>query len=740
MKGGMVYDLTNDVLKTCDGTNWNTVGGGGGAAGPSFHVNKAGTNQTVSSSESVITWTNDTTAPAFDSNANFAANRFTPTVAGKYLITLNTYVVSGTHQSKIYQNTTKVAESFNAASNSIVPLSIVVDMNGTTDYIEARISAPSGTVLEGLVAHTNMSGSLLGGGGGGSTTLAGLTDVDVSGIANGKVLAYNSTSSKWEATAAAGGTPAGSVAGAMQFRGSTAIFAADDINLVWDDTNNRLGIGTATPAASSILDLTSTAKGFLPPRMTTTNRDAITSPATGLTIYNTTNGQLEIYSGTTWTGVGSMTAGTIAAFAATSCPSGWTEYTAARGRFLRGIDPSGSTLVDPDGTRAPGSTQLDAFKSHVHTLGGDVPLSNIGGTQAGGNGSVRSVAGSTAAAGGAETRPVNVAVIFCSYNGAGNVPATATVSGTTNYVAKFTGTQAVGNSQIFDNGTNVGIGTTAPDAKLTAWGAITDTVGSGLLNLGAAGDRSYWTVRLDGSADFALDSYVSSWNNRFFIDRQSGNVGIGTASPSNYRLVVDPATQNSAKIGILVIGKSGNEYPSVGYNVRYGGTAGAYTYDNGDTAGMIRFQSGKVETFTAASGTAGNAISFMTGPYVALGGTTWSAGSDVRLKKNIQPITVLDKLGDFRAVSFDWKETGKHDVGVIAQEIYKAFPEVVDKGDDDLEAEITAASDGKWGVQYDKLGALALQAAKELKAENDNQDAEIRELREEIKALKAAIH
>jgi hypothetical protein len=40
------------------------------------------------------------------------------------------------------------------------------------------------------------------------------------------------------------------------------------------------------------------------------------------------------------------------------------------------------------------------------------------------------------------------------------------VSGTTNYVAKFTSGTAIGNSQIFDNGTNVGIGTTTPNTKL----------------------------------------------------------------------------------------------------------------------------------------------------------------------------------------------------------------------------------------------------------------------------------
>jgi len=48
----------------------------------------------------------------------------------------------------------------------------------------------------------------------------------------------------------------------------------------------QVGIGTTNPDASSILDLTSISQGLLAPRMTTIQRDAIISPATGLLIYN----------------------------------------------------------------------------------------------------------------------------------------------------------------------------------------------------------------------------------------------------------------------------------------------------------------------------------------------------------------------------------------------------------------------------------------------------------------------
>jgi hypothetical protein len=49
----------------------------------------------------------------------------------------------------------------------------------------------------------------------------------------------------------------------------------------------QVGIGTTSPAASSMLDISSTTSGLLTPRMTTTQRTAISSPADGLIVYDT---------------------------------------------------------------------------------------------------------------------------------------------------------------------------------------------------------------------------------------------------------------------------------------------------------------------------------------------------------------------------------------------------------------------------------------------------------------------
>ena len=63
-------------------------------------------------------------------------------------------------------------------------------------------------------------------------------------------------------------------------------------------STTKVGVGTSTPSAP--LDVTSTTGGVVFPRLTTTQRDAISSPTNGETIYNTTTTQVESYNGTAW--------------------------------------------------------------------------------------------------------------------------------------------------------------------------------------------------------------------------------------------------------------------------------------------------------------------------------------------------------------------------------------------------------------------------------------------------------
>ena len=67
----------------------------------------------------------------------------------------------------------------------------------------------------------------------------------------------------------------------------------------------QVGIGTISPDASSALDVTATDKGFLMPRMTTVQKDAIVIPAEGLQVYDTDTKSVWTYNGTVWNeGVG----------------------------------------------------------------------------------------------------------------------------------------------------------------------------------------------------------------------------------------------------------------------------------------------------------------------------------------------------------------------------------------------------------------------------------------------------
>lgn len=143
----------------------------------------------------------------------------------------------------------------------------------------------------------------------------------------------------------------------------------------------------------------------------------------------------------------------------------------------------------------------------------------------------------------------------------GYTPANA--SGTTNYVSKFTGSTSLGNSQIFDNGTNVGIGTTSPTSKLDIAGSG-DVIGTIRTNnsngvalfttindlgntteIGTWGSTrsAYGVIQpnngyIYSGVDFSIGSLTNikfgtgaSNSERMRID-SSGNVGIGTTSPS----------------------------------------------------------------------------------------------------------------------------------------------------------------------------------------------------------------
>lgn len=83
------------------------------------------------------------------------------------------------------------------------------------------------------------------------------------------------------------------------------IFSLCVLILVWTNTfaqETGMAINTTgtNPDSSAILDVSSTSKGFLMPRMTTTQRDSIHLPATGLLVYNITSSTFDYYTGSSW--------------------------------------------------------------------------------------------------------------------------------------------------------------------------------------------------------------------------------------------------------------------------------------------------------------------------------------------------------------------------------------------------------------------------------------------------------
>lgn len=143
--------------------------------------------------------------------------------------------------------------------------------------------------------------------------------------------------------------------------GANLSFSALTLNLVASPsiTGGLTVAGTAgiggTAVSSAALDIQSTSKGFLAPRMTTAQRDAIAGPATGLMIYNTTLGYYQVYNGTLWTSVGGgATGGGADQIFVENGQTVTTNYTITAGKNAMSAGPisinAGITVTIPTGS------------------------------------------------------------------------------------------------------------------------------------------------------------------------------------------------------------------------------------------------------------------------------------------------------------------------------------------------------------------------------------------------------
>jgi hypothetical protein len=198
-----------------------------------------------------------------------------------------------------------------------------------------------------------------------------------------------------------------------------------------------------------------------------------------------------------------------------------------------------------------------------------------------------------------------------------------TGSGTTNYLPKFTGASTIGNSQVFDNGTNVGIGTTSVSGtyeKLAVAGGISikdntnakleigryNTTGAqnSYIKLGANSN----SLRFTNNTDIADIMELTN----------SGNLGLGVTPSAWYNAGNYIAFQvgNASLYGR----NSTNSEIYLSANTFYITGTGLPTYITNDFATSYQQNDGVHSWYTAPSGTAGNAISFTQAMTLTSGG------------------------------------------------------------------------------------------------------------------------
>ncbi|MEY5049816.1 MAG: hypothetical protein RLZZ175_3175 [Bacteroidota bacterium] len=264
----------------------------------------------------------------------------------------------------------------------------------------------------------------------------------------------------------------------------------------------QVGVGTTTPHASAVLDVTSTTQGFLPPRMTQAQRDAIASPAAGLIIWCTNcgaSGELQIYNSTIWSNLslGGSQVGTISSI---TCGSATNNGTLVSGIVASSVSSeipySGGNSGTHDGqtVTSTGVTGLTA------TLSGGVFASS---------GNLTYTITGTPASSGTATFALNIGGQSCNLTRTVNAGliSTITCGSATNNGTLTSGTAASGvNSVVPYTGGNAGShnGQTVTSTGITG---LTATLSAGTFASGS-GSVTYTitgTPSGAGTATFALN-------------------------------------------------------------------------------------------------------------------------------------------------------------------------------------------------------------------------------------------
>ena len=153
---------------------------------------------------------------------------------------------------------------------------------------------------------------------------------------------------------------------------------------------NQVGIGTITPHSSAKLEIQSITQGFLFPRMTLNQRDAIASPAIGLTVFNTTTKCINFFVGTAWN---ELCGTTIGAITSLNCGASTTN-----GSFVTQEPVIGTATIPYDGGNGGNYREQIIFSTGITGLTATLTA----GTFANGTGNlVYSITGNPASSGSA---------------------------------------------------------------------------------------------------------------------------------------------------------------------------------------------------------------------------------------------------------------------------------------------------------------------------------------------------
>jgi len=300
-------------------------------------------------------------------------------------------------------------------------------------------------------------------------------------------------------------------------------------------------------------------------------------------------------------------------------------------------------------------------------------------------------------------------------------------SGTTNYHAKFTGASTLGNSLIFDNGTNaVGINTTSPSTFANYTNLSLKAIGASGVNLDFfnSGGTRQASIVLDSSVGFNLNAnaaipmvFATNDAERMRIT-SSGNVGIGTSSPSVLLHAFNSSgtaelrlerggtgdvgmrwKRNNSDLGYvsnadwIIAGASSTDFAVNAVNNLIFGTNSTERMRIGSQGniGIGQVNASDVRLFVRSAGSGAstyniysrdvNAVDLFVirdDGYGYLKAAAWAYGSDRRIKENINYIeTGLDKVLALKPATFDYIDGVKNNIGWIAQDVQEVIPEAV---------------------------------------------------------------